>query len=110
MELFLTAQLIPAKPDLPQLTMGLMGTFTASMGETLVGLQALVLAHHAMLASAVQTARQLILAKLHLHLLTVGLMVTSTASTEEILGESQGHARALPATLAPLVQTVLPAL
>ena len=40
MELFLTAQLIPAKPDLPQLTMGLMGTFTASMGETLVGLLA----------------------------------------------------------------------
>ena len=90
--------------------MGLTVTFTASMGETLAALQALVLAHHAMLASAVQTARQPILAKLHLHLLTVGLMVTFTASMEEILGESQGHARALPATLALVVQTVLPAL
>jgi hypothetical protein len=87
--------------------MGLMVTSTASMGGTLAGLQALVLAHHAMLASAVQTARQPILAKLYLHLLTVGQMVTSTASMEEILGESQGHARALPATLASVVQTVL---
>ena len=108
--LFLIVLLNHAKPHQPLLMMGLTVTSTAPMGETLVGLQALVLAHHAMLASAVQTARQPILAKLHLHLLTVGLMVTFTASMEEILRESQGHASALPATLALVVQTVLPAL
>ena len=105
--LLIIALLILVKPHQPLLMMGLTVTSTAPMGETLVVLQAFVLAHHAMLASAVQTARQPILAKLHLHLLTVGLMVTLTASMEEILGESQGHARALPATLALVVQIVL---
>ena len=87
--------------------MGLMVPSTASMVAMRGEQQALVLAHHAMLASAVQTARQPILAKLHLHLLTVGLMATFTASMEEILGESQGHAPA-PATLASEVKIVLP--